>query len=60
MQENHSLFYLGMTDWPVNELLSTHEEAARENRLRSKEYLDQQERLYQMALAIVDEDGDAK
>jgi len=23
VQENHSLFYLGMTDWPVNELLST-------------------------------------
>ncbi len=37
-----------------------HEEAARENRLRSKEYLDQQERLYQMALAIAAEDGEGK
>jgi hypothetical protein len=39
---------------------SLHEEAARENRLQSQEYLDQQARLYQMALALVSEGGDEK
>jgi YVTN family beta-propeller protein len=35
---------------------SLHEEAIRENRLLSREYLDQQESLYHMALAIIDEE----
>jgi YVTN family beta-propeller protein len=39
---------------------SLHEEAARENRLQSQEYLDQQARLFQMALALVGEEGDEK
>lgn len=39
---------------------SLHNEAAGENRLLTKEYLDQQKRLYEMALAIVEEEGRKK
>ena len=39
---------------------SLHEEAARDNRLQSRQYLDQQESLYKMALAIVDDEGIGK
>jgi len=39
---------------------SLHEEAARENKLKSQEYLEQQAALYQMALAIVAEDGEKR
>ena len=37
---------------------SLHEEAARENKLKNQEYLEQQAVLYQMALAVVGEGGD--
>jgi hypothetical protein len=35
---------------------SLHEEAARQNELQSREYQEQQERLYKMAVAIVSAD----